>query len=179
MSPAYDAWNAALIEFATCGLRRGSPIYLSIDEHALLVSLRDFIGQPGKEALEVRQSFTDCVRQRCSFAFLSGLQVDSLLGRDTDGRPRGVGFLGAMVLAAYDMEDEEVASENNYYYRLRRVFDPHSATHGQPDWLSDGHGQRLDESLWMEWNRWLTEHGWEPTAMHGGQNNRYVNYPAV
>ena len=177
MSPAYDAWNAALIEFATSGIRRGSPIYLPIDERALVVAWRHFLGQAGTDAPSVRQAFTDCVRHRCSTPFLPGLDLGPLLRRDTDGRPLGVGFLGAMILAAYDMEDEEEASENNYYYRLRRVFDPHSATHGQPNWLSDVHGQRLDESLWLEWNRWLTEHGWEPTAMHGGHNNRYVKYP--
>src|SRR5262249_2005561 len=48
---------------------------------------------------------------------------------------------------------------------------------GQPAWLTDAYGERLDGALWCEWNRWLTERGWEPTAVAGGHNNRYINYP--
>jgi hypothetical protein len=177
MAPGYDAWNGALIELATCGIRRGSPIYLSIDERALILAWRHFLGQPATDGASVRRAFTDCVRERCSFAFLPSLHLDRLFGRDSGGRPRGVGFLAAMVLAAYDMEDGEAAGEQNYYYRLRRVFDDTSTVHGQPDWLTDPYGQRLDERLWLEWNEWLTEYGWEPTALHGGHNNRYVNFP--
>jgi hypothetical protein len=177
MLPGYDAWNAGLIEQATYGIRRGSPIYLSIDERALLVLWRQFLGQPAKEAQAVRKAFTECVRERCTVTFLSGLHLDSLFGKDSNGRPRGVAFLAAMILAAHDMEDEDAASELNYYYRLRRVFNPNSTEHGQPDWLTNHYGERIDEQLWLEWNVWLAEHGWEPTAVHGGHNNRYINFP--
>jgi hypothetical protein len=177
MAPNYDAWNAALIELATCGIRRGSPVYLSIDERALLVAWRQFLNQPGGEATTVRQAFVTSVRNHCFVAYTGDLHFDRLCGRDASRRPRGVGFLAALVLAAYDMEDEEEASEKNYYYRLRRVFDPQSAAHGQPDWLTSRYKERLDELLWEEWNAWLSDHGWEPTATQGSVNNKYVHYP--
>ena len=177
MEPGYDAWNAALIDLATAGVRRGSPIYLSIDDRALLVAWRHFLGQPAREGAAVRAAFAACLRQRCAHPFLPGFDLACLSGVGADGLPRCVGFLAAMVLAAYDMEDGDEAAELNYYYRLRRVFDPASVEHGQPPWLTDAYGGRLDEGLWCGWNRWLAENGWEPTAGHGGHNNRYINYP--
>src|SRR5215475_4279835 len=139
MEPSYDAWNAALIDMTTDGVRRGSPIYLSIDDRALLVAWRHFLGQPPRESSEVRTAFAECVRQRCTNPYFAGFDLDALSGRGTDGRPRCVAFLATMVLAAYDMEDGDEAGELNYYFRLRRVFDLTSTEHGLPGWFTNAY----------------------------------------
>ncbi len=176
MEPEYDTWNTAIIDMVTGDVRRGSPIFLAIDNRALLVTWRHFLGQPALDVASVRASFAARVRQACR-SIGGGFDLTLLEGNDRSGRPRCVGFLAAMVLAAHDMGDDEAAGELNYFYRLRRVFNPQSAEHGLPDWLTDPYGQRLDEALWLAWNQWLIANGWEPTAEYGGPNTKYIHFP--
>ena len=121
-------------------------------------------------------SFTARVREACQSA-VDDFDLTLLAGNDHNGRPRCVGFLAAMVLAAHDMGDDEAAGELNYFYRLRKVFDPQSVEHGMPYWLTDSYGQRLDEVLWLAWNQWLLANGWETTAGYGGPNTKYIHFP--
>jgi hypothetical protein len=176
VAPTYEEWNDALIEHVTCGVRKGSPVYLWIDERALLLTWRQLLSQTEGDLAPVRAAFAREILRKCS-AWGGVISLDAINGLDGRGRPRCVAFLAAMVLAANDMEDDDEAGENNYYYRLRRVFDPSSTEHGEPEWLKDKYHERLDVPLWETWNRWLTEQDWEPTAREGGPNTKYINYP--
>lgn len=177
MEPEYAAWNAAIIKMVTGDVRLGSPIFLAIDDRALLTLWRHYLGQPPLDVAAVRTAFANRVREACHEQFGGGFDLTRLRGHDRDGLPSCVGFLAAMVLAAHDMGDDTAAGELNYFYRLRRVFNPRSEEHGMPNWLTDAYGQRLDESLWLAWNDWLLTIGWEPTAVHGGPNTKYINFP--
>src|SRR5262249_42532244 len=125
----------------------------------------------------VRTAFANRVREACRDHFGGGFDLTRISGYDRDGLPRCVGFLSAMVLAAHDMGDDTAAGELNYFYRLRRGFNPRSEEHGMPNWLTDAYGQRLEESLWLSWNDWLLANGWESTAVHGNPNTKYINFP--
>src|SRR5947209_3960499 len=126
MEPQYAAWNSAIVKMVTGDIRLGSPIFLAIDDRALLTAWRHFLGQPPADAAAVRAAFANRVREACRDHFGGGFDLTRLRGHDRDGLPLCVGFLAAMVLAAHDMGDDVAAGEPNYYYRLRRVFNPRS-----------------------------------------------------
>ncbi|MEH1846590.1 MAG: hypothetical protein V7L25_16745 [Nostoc sp.] len=100
--------------------------------------------------------------------------MQHLKGRDSQGLPKGVAFLCATILAASQMAQEEKISETNYFKRLREIL----ALPGfsRPPGMKSGN--EAEEPLWREWNRWLMEHGFLPSAQRGrGGSTTYINYP--
>ena len=56
VAPTYEQWNDALIEHVTC-VRKGSPVYLSIDDRALLLAWRHLLSQSEGDVASVRAAF--------------------------------------------------------------------------------------------------------------------------
>ncbi|MDP9368660.1 MAG: hypothetical protein M3Q03_10365 [Chloroflexota bacterium] len=94
-------------------------------------------------------------------------------GRTDRGLPAGLGFLCAMVLAASRMAEQGEVSQINYFRRLREVLDLPLEGHRPPGMEGGG-----EEVLWDEWNRYLRELEFVPTARRGSDDpHKYINYP--
>lgn len=170
---SYNEWNKAITEYFVGGLPAGEVVYLSVDSDAL----NDIGHRTFGETTETGwvEDFEAAVRAEC----VRDDHLDPYLvrGFGTDGLPRSVAFLAAMVLAAHRMAEEEAdetrVSDTNYFTRLREVFG--FSGKGRPPGLQEA---GLEESLWETWKRWLIERGWVPSAEKGRDTvNRYTNYP--
>jgi len=145
----YRDWNQALILYFTSGVPRSTRVYLSVDDEILEHIGRKF-NQPLKDG-NWSDDFRRAVREE---VIAEGrVNLGQLQGRNADGLPKGVAFLGAMVLAANDMADEEEISDDNYFKRLRQILDLPSWENGRP--LGMKFGSRDEEPLWRELNHWL------------------------
>lgn len=170
----YQTWNQALVSYFTCGVAHGTQIYLSVDDDILE---------------QIRQAFPQEYRAPSSVSarddFLAAVQTDVISDRhlhlkhlqeyDDNGFPNGIAFLGATVLAAYRMADGEEISDENYFRRLREVLELSSLEKGRP--LGMKVGSTSEEPLWKNWNYWLMENGFIPSAQPGRGKNKYINYP--
>ena len=171
--PNYNQWNEAIIEYFVGGLPAGATVYLSFDNDALLdIGHRYFASDIENGPIE---NFEASLRSKCIVG--GQISLDDLEGIGSDGLPRGVAFLAAMVLAAHRMAEEEDederVSDTNYFTRLREVFG--FTGHGRPPGLQPA---GVEEHLWETWNRWILERGWLPSAECGlDVVNRYINYP--
>ncbi len=157
----YRDWNQALIFYFTTGLPRGKRIYLSVDNEIL-----EQIGQKFNQKIEDSNwsdNFHRAVREEV--VAQGRVNLAKLQGRNSDGLPQGVAFLGAMVLAANEMVDEEEISQENYFKRLRAVLGLSTAENGRP--LGMKPGKQGEEALWEDWNRWLAANGLMPSAGRG------------
>jgi hypothetical protein len=164
----FDAWNKAIAAYFTAGAAKGSPIFLSLDLEAIEDIAARFVdeGVCGDPLLD----FTKAVRRQCVSSSGDHLNLDTLQGKDGEV-PAGVAFLGLMVFAAYNMQEEEGVDESNYFLRLREVLGlPHFQ--GRPDGMPPG----AEESLWIEWNKHLTSAGFQPTAERGAGPQTYLRY---
>src|SRR5215213_8265504 len=168
----YDDWNTAIAQYFVSGLPAGATVYLSVDNDALEdIGFRTFKDAPRATWIE---DFEAAVRVQC----VRNNQIDlqSIQGETSDGLPGGVAFLGAMVLAAHrmaeeDYEDERV-SDSNYFRRFREVFGLIGS--GRPSSLQP----HSEIPLWEDWNRWILQKGWLPSADYGPDTaSRYINYP--
>ncbi|MCC5637614.1 hypothetical protein LC593_17565 [Nostoc sp. CHAB 5844] len=168
----YRDWNQALILYFTSGLPRGQRVYLSVDDDIL-----ERIGQKFNQKIENGNWADDFRRAVRKEVIAQGrVNLGQLQGHNVDGLPKGVAFLGAMVLAANDMADEEEISDDNYFKRLRETLDLPTSENGRP--LGMKSGSKDEEPLWREWNRWLTANGFMPSAHRGcGGRTTYINYP--
>jgi hypothetical protein len=172
---SYADWNHALVSFFVSGVPRGAPVFLSVDDDVLRrvggsvhVAFDD--GFPA--AADMVDDFQRAVRAR---VLGSGgvVNLGDIRGRDANGEPRGVAFLCACVLAATQMADEEAFSEINYFGRLRDALGV-SREKGRPDGMPPGD----EEPSWREWNQWLQERGFLPSARRGDSlPTRFINYP--
>lgn len=168
---SYEEWNKALVEYFISGLPEGASLYLSVDEQ----SLRD-IGKRFENISDPVNDFLIAVRTKC--IYLGRVYLVDIRGMNSELLPKSVAFLSAMVLAAYLMAEEETESENiseiNYFSRLRQVLGLDVNTAGRPEGLPTG----IEEGLWLEWNQWIIQNGWYPSAELGESVvYRYINYP--
>ena len=168
----YREWNQALIFYFTTGLPRGKRVYLSVDNEIL-----EQIGQKFNQKIEDSNWSDDFHRAVREEVVAQGrVNLGKLQGRNLDGLPQGVAFLGAMVLAANEMVDEEEISQENYFKRLRAVLGLPTAQNGRP--LGIKFGKQGEEPLWEDWNLWLMANGFMPSAYRGrGGRTTYINYP--
>jgi hypothetical protein len=180
---SYDRWNRALAHWAVHGSSEGTPIYLSVDEPALLTVARRFAGLACANIDEACDAFRQALIEKCVRCGPGGerrIDLSGLAGSDNDGIPRSVAFLAGMVFAAYQMADDKVADDGAYFVRLRQLFgvDP-AGQNFRPRGLELRPNRPApEESLWQTWNRWLARNGFQPTAAQGnGPKYKYSNYP--
>jgi len=168
--PTYDEWNEALIGYLTRGVPRGAGIFLDIND--------DILEDIGRQAFKLKSGgvtrwpddFKRAVRAKCILRTRVSLQ--NLFGYTANELPKGVAFLGAMVLAAYDMGEDDAVTSVNYFKRLREVFGL-----GEGEGRPDGMEQGGEEAIWLEWGVWLQKQGFLSTAQAGKGTKIYINYP--
>ncbi|MEH2417793.1 hypothetical protein [Nostoc sp.] len=165
----YTDWNQALIDYFIKGTPHGTKIYLSVDED-VIERIGYHFGQ-----LSTSGTWVDdfCIAVRRKVIFEGEVNLQHLKGRDSQGLPKGVAFLCATILAASQMAQEEKTSETNYFKRLREILD----LPGFARPLGMKFGNEAEEPLWREWNRWLMEDRFLPSAQRGGGAATYINYP--
>ncbi|MEH2244901.1 hypothetical protein [Nostoc sp.] len=166
----YTDWNKALISYFISGTPRGIKIYLSVDEDVI-----EHIGY-NFEQLPTNVTWVDdfCTAVKRKVIFEGQVNLQHLKGRDSQGLPKGVAFLCATILAASQMAQEEKISETNYFKRLREIL----ALPGFSRPPGMKLGNEAEEPLWREWNHWLMEHRFLPSAQRGrGGSTTYINYP--
>ncbi|MEH2236917.1 hypothetical protein [Nostoc sp.] len=165
----YTDWNQALIDYFISGTPHGTKIYLSVDEDVI-----ERIGY-NSEKLSTNVIWVNdfCIAVRRKVIFEGQVNLQHLKGRDSQGLPKGVAFLCATILAASQMAQEEKTSETNYFKRLREIL----ALDGFTRPLGMKFGNEAEEPLWREWNRWLMEDRFLPSAQRGGGAATYINYP--
>src|SRR5260221_11913853 len=117
--PTYDEWNNALIACLTRGAPSGAGIFLDISDDIL-----EDIGEHTFIVLNTgitrwTNDFKHAVRAKCVLG--AEVKLHDLFGYTSNTLPRGVAFLGAMVLAAYYMGEDDAVTNNNYFKRLREV----------------------------------------------------------
>lgn len=168
--PTYDEWNDALIGYLTHGVPRGAEVFLDINDDILEdIGWRVF---KMKDVSVTRwpDDFKRAVRAKC----IRGTRVSlySVFGYTTNGRPKGVAFLGAMVLAAYYMGEDDAVTSANYFKRLREVLGLDKGE-GRPDGMEQGN----EEVIWLQWGLWLQKQGILSTVQAGKGSKIYINYP--
>ena len=164
----YGTWNRAISDYFTAGAPKSSPIFLSVDSEAIEEVALRFLDEPVTG--DPLQDFVEAVRRRCVVSDDESVEIRSLRAKDGDV-PRGVAFLATMVLAAYNMREEEGIDEANYFLRLREVLKL-PLHRGRPEGMPAG----TEESLWMAWNRYLTDAGFQDTAERGAGPQTYLRY---
>lgn len=168
----YKDWNQGLVFYFTSGVPRGTRVYLSVDDEVL-----ERIGQNFNQEFKKGnwgEDFRRAVREEV--VAQGRVNLGKLQGRNSDSLPQGVAFLGAMVLAANEMADEEEISEDNYFKRLRAVLGLPTSENGRP--LGMKFGKQGEEPLWEDWNCWLMANGFMPSGHRGrGGRTTYINYP--
>jgi hypothetical protein len=166
---SYDLWNDALIRHFTSDVPRGTRIFLSIDDDGI-AELKEQLDAEHEEPVP---DFYQAVREHVLIHEHEEVSIRLIEGRNSDGKPKGVAFLAAMVVAASRMAIEEEYDQSNYFIRLREVLGlPHDS--GRPPGMDIG----TEECLWKEWARWLVEKGFLLSAKRGKSNyDKYINYP--
>ncbi|MBC6430970.1 hypothetical protein FM036_09085 [Nostoc sp. HG1] len=166
----YTDWNQALISYFISGIPHGTKIYLSVDEDVI-----EHIGYNFEQLTTSGTWVNDfCTAVKRKVIFEGQVNLQHLKGRDSQGLPKGVAFLCATILAASQMAQEEKISETNYFKRLREIL----ALPGFSRPPGMKFGCEAEEPLWQEWNRWLMEHRFLPSAQRGrGGSTTYINYP--
>lgn len=179
----YDEWNFALLSYFTEGVPSGSGVFLSVDDDVIA----DVFGeiQPSGAGSQVGNNSSSSTSRDPLSDFCQAVaarvvddnyhvHLSSVRGRDSRGYPRGIAFLGCMVVAASRMSDDEEMSGNNYFGRLREVLGIPPGE-GRPDGMRPG--AEAEPPLWREWNLWLQENGFLPTAQPGEGPLVYIGYP--
>src|SRR6266852_6204411 len=146
--PTYDEWNEALIGYLTRGVSRGGGILLDIND--------DILEDIGRQAFKMKSvnvtrwpdDFKRAVRAKCILGTRVSLQ--NLFGYTSNELPRGVAFLGAMVLAAYYMGEDDAVTSVNYFKRLREVLGL-----GEGEGRPDGMEQGSEEAICEEYEEWV------------------------
>ena len=168
--PNYSSWNTAIARFFTANVPRGASVFLSLDDDTLREIAANFL----EGEVSAEEVGGDFVRAICAQVVTAGaVSLRGITGGTTGQCPKGVGFLGLMVLAAHRMADEEEISAINYFSRLTRHLGVGTGIGNRPAGLGTGN----EQPLWTEWNRWLQSHGWQSTARSGPEGPRkYLNY---
>ena len=171
----YDEWNKAIAEYFVSGMPSGATVYMVVDEKSLMDISAGF-EQSETDRVDWIEEFKKAVQSECVIGNTVCLRTIS--GYQSDGIPRCIAFLAAMILAAHHMiaeeTDNEIIAQINYFTRLRQVFDLPDEDGGRPDGLSVG----VEEPLWKNWNVWLIQNSWLPSAERGQSTPyKYINYP--
>ena len=170
----YTQWNDALIEYFTFGAPVGSTIYLNVNDRTL-----DQVGAQFWESTEhatwaddylaaIREEMVD---EGCVF-------LGSVVGT-SKRRPKGVAFLGVLVLVASRMDQDldQSISERDYFTRLNDALHTEPAgTHiRRPKHMTVGADG--EEPIWKAWAKYLRSRGYLPTASAGKGSWKYIGYP--
>lgn len=177
----YNAWNRAIANYFTQNVPQGTKIYLSLDDDVLQLIGDDF----EEECTEQSWCENFCKAVKSQVVSGTKIEIDSIAGIDEEDYPKGVAFLGLMVLAANEMardmekDDERKISDKNYFTRFREILKLPNDGQTRPLGLRINAGEEAPEiELWSRWNKWLLKQGFIPTAQEGAiQRNRYINYP--
>lgn len=168
---SYDAWNRAIAAYFLAGAAKGSPIFLSVDDDAIEDVKLSFVDEPVAE--EAVSDFREAIRTRCVFRNTVG--IDWLRGMRGDV-PGGIAFLALMVYAANQMQEESGINDTDYFRRLRFELGL-SDEGGRPQGLRIPQGGVApEEPLWLEWNEYLLDAGFQPTAERGEGPQTYLRY---
>ena len=170
--PSYREWNTALIEHVTHGAPLGSTIYLEVSEETLTrVGVQRW--GPPSGAASWRGDFLAAVQE--SAVERGRVELDWMLDDDAKGRPLGVAFLGAMVLAASNMAEDsaQAVHAKNYFRRLADVLGLSLEAQGRPPGLPPG----AEEPLWRAWLAYLRSRGYDSHARGGEGPQRFIAYP--
>lgn len=172
--PTYTEWNDALIEFFTYGAPVGSTIYLNVSDRSLEQIGEQFWGASGTGPwandylAAVRLAL---VKDGCVFP-------ETVRGKNKRDRPQGVAFLGALVLVAsrMDQDDEQSISEKDYFTRLNDALGTVQANAQikRPRHMTTG--ATGEEPLWRAWAAFLRSRGYLPTASGGKGAWKYIGY---
>lgn len=164
----YEAWNRAIAAYFTAGAAKGSSIFLSVDQEAIEDIATGFLDEPVSG--DPLDDFIEAVRRRCVLPSNISISLHGLKTKMGDV-PGGVAFLGVMVFAAYNMQEEEGIDDSNYFLRFREVLGlPH--VQGRPDGMPPG----AEEPLWKAWNTYLVDNGFQETAERGSGPQTYLRY---
>ncbi|MCT7963465.1 hypothetical protein NG791_22575 [Laspinema sp. D1] len=166
----YQQWNQAIASYFTSGIPRGTRVYLSVDDDIL-----DRIG--GEFDLELNaDTWGDDFRAAVTKKVIvdDRLDLQRLQSISSKRPPPGIAFLGLCVLAASEMAEEDEISDRDYFRQLRKVLG--LSDYGRPPGME--FGDKAEEPLWKDWNRWLSRQRFESTAHRGPRGPRtYINYP--
>lgn len=166
----YTEWNQAFVSYLLSGVPYSSKIYLSIDDDVLELIGESVTSSPVGGSWS--EDFRSAVRNKVVFE--DRVNLNGLQGTDSNGLPKCVGFLGVCVLAAYQMADEDEISERDYFKRLQEILGLFGS--GRPSGMN--YGKEAEEPLWKEWNLWLIQQGFLPSAQRGREGpTTYINYP--
>lgn len=170
--PNYHAWNTALIEHVTYGAPLGSTIYLEVSDETLTRVGVQRWGPPEGPGTW-RGDFLAAVQKNT--VSHGQVALDWMLADDPRGRPLGVAFLGAMVLAASNMAGDaaQAVHAKNYFRRLAEVLGLPVESQGRPPGLPPG----AEEPLWRAWLTFLRSRGYDSTARGGEGPLRFIAYP--
>lgn len=162
--PSYKVWNQALADYFTQDAAAGSSVYLAVNPAVITE-----VGEPFSAGLD---DFCTAVRSYV----LEGDTLNLAYVRRQRSKgaepPPGLAWLALQTLAAAAMRSDESQSLSNYYVHLRHYLGL-SGT-GAPKGLD-----YIDlETLWLQWNRWLSAKGFQPTAQRGStKTTKYIAYP--
>ena len=165
---SYEEWNFAIASYFTSGVSKGTHIFLSLDDEAIEDIAIRFLEEETEKPVN---NFIKAVREYSGLLSQDRINLGPF-GKSLRGIAGGVGFLGAMVFAAYRMLEEEGIDESNYFYRLRKELGL-PLEHGRPDGMPAG----SEEHLWFAWNNFLKHSGFQPTAERGSGPQTYIRYP--
>lgn len=169
--PNYSEWNKVIADYFTRNASKGSTVFLSLDDAALAHMAMSYFPQQllPNDAVD---DFKKAVRRHVIEHGVVDLEM--IRGKDEYGIPKSIAFLGAMVLAAYQMADDIEVSDNNYFARLREVLGL-SNNAGRPRGLTPA---GVEVPLWNHWNRLLLQNDWLSSASEGPHvNTKYIHYP--
>lgn len=162
----YNQWNQAFLTYFIEGISQNSTIFLAVDDEVI----HEVGSQLVLQEKEPSEDFRQAIRRKVIIE--DRICIENIREDKTLQEPKAVTFLVAMVWAASKMADEGEIHQRDYFKRLREVLGlPIEA--GRPNGLDSG----AEEPLWQEWNRWLQEHDFLPSAQRGEGSSKYINYP--
>ena len=169
IQPTYINWNQALISYFTTGMPQGSQIYLTIDGN-VLESIGNNLSSP---EIGSNSCADFCAAVKKEVIVDGQVKLSHLQGRNEQGLPKSVAFLGAMVLAAYRMAEDEEVNQSNFFRRFKEILDLPISEPSRPLGMKSG----AEEPLWQDWALWLRQKGFIPSAQRGDGPKTYINYP--
>jgi hypothetical protein len=148
VSEVYDTWNAALAQRYFSPTQAGKPVYLSVDDDALVELFAD-IGGAEAPAESLAAAVRTTLRRGDSIFINHLVRRTEWRQSGCSGPPPYVGLLGLCVLAASRMaRDPERAIERNAYYPQLNPLLSRSQFSGMPP------GFEQVDDLWKDLRRW-------------------------
>lgn len=168
--PDYYTWNDAVARYLTANVPRGASVFLTLNNDSLMEIAANFMN----DAIEPQKAAADFAAAVRGAVVDGGKVCLSKIKEPRSGEiPAGIAFLGLMVLAAHRMRDEDAVDATNYFSRLTQLLEVLTGHGNRPAGMKTGE----EETLWIQWNRWLQEQGWQSTARPGPEGaHRFLNY---